>query len=61
MNIIDKGTHTGMRLGKNKRIQRLFWTKKKRPLQLVPISTEASITLTYELMGPLPTNFLGCY
>jgi len=50
-----------MRLGKNKRIQRLFWTKKKRLLQLVPISTEASITLTFEMLGPLTTNFLRCY
>jgi hypothetical protein len=61
MNTTDKGTHTAMRLGKIKRIQRLFRTKKKRPLQLVPISTEESIALTYELMVPLSTNSLGCY
>jgi len=60
MNSTDKGTQTGVRLGKIKRIRRLFWTK-KRPLQLVPISTEASIVLTHELMVPLPTNSLGCY
>jgi hypothetical protein len=50
-----------MRLGKIKRIQRLFGTKKKRPLQLVLIGTEAIIALTYELMVPLSTNSLGCY
>jgi len=61
MNTTHKGTHTATRLGKIKRIQRLFRAKKNRPLQLVPISTEESIALTYELMVPLSANSLGCY
>jgi len=61
MDTTDNGTHTAVRLSKIKRIQRLFGMKKKRPLQLVPISTEVSITLTYEMMVPLSTNSLGCY
>jgi hypothetical protein len=57
MNTNDKGTHTIMRLGKIKRIPRLFWTK-KRLLKLAPISSEASNTLT-RADGSPPYKFSG--